>query len=90
MINIKYQVFISSAYTDLKAERNQVISAVLESGNIPVGMEAFAGTDKQENVIRNAISNSDIYIIILGSRYGSLMEKVVLALLNGNMIWPSH
>ncbi|RZK34297.1 MAG: DUF4062 domain-containing protein, partial [Hymenobacter sp.] len=36
MNRIKYQIFISSTYKDLKAERDQVIKACLEMGHIPV------------------------------------------------------
>ncbi len=44
----KYQVFVSSTYEDLKAERDQVIKAILEMGNIPVGMEMFSAADEQQ------------------------------------------
>ena len=37
----KYQVFISSTYTDLIEERGAAINTVLESYNFPVGMEHF-------------------------------------------------
>lgn len=38
----KYQIFVSSTYEDLKAERDLVIKAILEMGHIPVGMEMFS------------------------------------------------
>ena len=40
-MNVKYQIFVSSTYEDLKDERNEVIKACLNMGHIPVGMEMF-------------------------------------------------
>ncbi len=40
-MTVKYQIFVSSTYEDLKKERDQVIKASLEMGHIPVGMEMF-------------------------------------------------
>lgn len=37
----KYQVFISSTFNDLKAERMEAILSILDSENIPVCMELF-------------------------------------------------
>ena len=45
---VKYQVFVSSTYEDLKAEREVVVKAVLEMGHIPVGMEMFSAADQQQ------------------------------------------
>lgn len=68
----KYQVFISSTYTDLIEERQAVIEAVLNAEHIPAGMEAFKVSGKsQEDIIRRWIEESDIYVLILGPRYGS-------------------
>ena len=68
----KYQVFISSTYTDLIEERQAVIEAVLNAEHIPAGMEAFKVSGKsQEEIIRRWIEESDIYVLILGPRYGS-------------------
>jgi hypothetical protein len=45
---IKYQVFVSSTYGDLRDEREQVIKAILEMGHIPVGMEMFSAGDESQ------------------------------------------
>jgi Domain of unknown function (DUF4062) len=37
----RYQVLVSSAYADLKDERQAVIKTVIEAGYIPAGMELF-------------------------------------------------
>lgn len=69
----KFQVFISSTYLDLKEERQKVVEAVLNAGHIPAGMELFhAGDETQKELIEEWIEDSDIYVLILGGRYGSL------------------
>lgn len=72
----KYQVFISSTYTDLIDARNAAINTVLESYNFPVGMEMFgADNDEQWTIIKELIDSSDFYILIMGHRYGSISKK---------------
>lgn len=71
-MDVKYQVFISSTFTDLEAERRAAIEAVLNLRHIPVGMETFqASDDTQWDYIRQRIDESDYYIVIVGERYGS-------------------
>lgn len=72
MKQTKYQVFISSTYSDLEKEREGVIKAVLELYHIPIGMEMFSAEDEDQwEIIRRTIEVSDYYILILGLRYGS-------------------
>jgi len=74
--NKKLQVFISSTYLDLRDERQAAVEAVLAAGHIPAGMELFAaGDESQMNVIKRWINESDIYMLILGGRYGSIESK---------------
>lgn len=71
-MTIKYQVFISSTFVDLRDEREQVIRAVLEMGHIPVGMEMFsAADDEQWSIITRQIDEADYYALLLAHRYGS-------------------
>lgn len=71
----KYQVFVSSTYTDLIEERRAVIDAILGMEQFPVGMEMFsAANDDQWSVIQRTIDNSDYYVLILGQRYGSVIN----------------
>ena len=66
-------MFVSSTFTDLKEERQAAVEAILSSGNIPAGMELFsAGDESQMTVIKRWIDESDIYLLILGGRYGSI------------------
>lgn len=70
---IRYQVFLSSTYEDLRAERQEVTQAILEAGHFPSGMELFpASDDSQWELIKRVISESDYYVIILGGRYGNI------------------
>ena len=71
----KYQVFISSTYTDLVKDREKISKQILTLYHFPIGMEMFsAGDNDQWTVITNTIDKSDYYVIILGHRYGSLAE----------------
>ncbi len=72
----RLQVFISSTFTDLREERQAVVEAVLKAGHIPAGMELFsAGDESQMNIIKKWIDESDVYMLIVGGRYGSIEEK---------------
>jgi hypothetical protein len=72
----KLQIFVSSTYTDLRTERQAAVEAILTAGHIPAGMELFtAGDESQMSVIQRWIDESDIYLLILGGRYGSLEPK---------------
>jgi hypothetical protein len=72
----KLQVFISSTFIDLKEERQAAVEAILSSGHIPAGMELFsAGDESQMTVIERWIDESDVYLLILGGRYGSIDKK---------------
>jgi hypothetical protein len=76
----KFQVFVSSTYNDLQIERQAAVSAILKAGHIPAGMELFAAGDKsQMDVIRRWIDDSDIYMLILGGRYGSVEDTTGLS-----------
>src|SRR3712207_6374119 len=73
----KYQIFVSSTYEDLKAERDQVIRAVLEMGHIPVGMEMFSAADEEQwQIITRQIDQSDYYVVLVAHRYGSTVEGI--------------
>lgn len=75
-MDIKYQIFISSTYTDLKEARERITKAILSSYHIPIGMEMFnAGDDEQWEVIKKTIDVSDYYVLIIGHRYGSLTDE---------------
>lgn len=72
-MNKKLQVFISSTFLDLQNERQAAVEATLDANHIPAGMELFkAGNDDQWTTIKRWIDESDVYMLILGGRYGSI------------------
>jgi hypothetical protein len=68
----KLQVFISSTYTDLIEDRQAAVEGILDAGHIPAGMELFRGGKPQMQTIKKWIDKSDVYMLILGGRYGSI------------------
>lgn len=72
----KLQVFVSSTYLDLIEERQAAVEAILDAGHIPAGMELFkAGNESQLKTIYQWIDESDVYMLILGGRYGTVEPK---------------
>lgn len=72
----KYQVFISSTYKDLIEARSKVRDAILSMMHFPVGMEMFNAADEEQwEIIQETIDSSDYYVLILGQRYGSVIES---------------
>jgi hypothetical protein len=69
----KYQVFVSSTFHDLIDERQRVMSALLQTKCIPVGMELFpAASLDQFDMIKQIIDDCDYYMVIIAGRYGSI------------------
>lgn len=80
MNNKKYQVFISSTYSDLIEERKKVMDILLMADCIPAGMEAFVATDEEQfEVIKKVIDLCDYYVLIIGHRYGSVNSQTGLS-----------
>ena len=70
---VRYQIFVSSTYEDLREERQQATQAILEAGCFPAGMELFpASDDTQWELIKRVIEESDYYVVIVGGRYGNI------------------
>ncbi len=73
MSDKRYQVFISSTFTDLQEERRQVMQAVMNLDGIPAGMELFPAADEEQfEFIKKIIDDCDYYVIIIGGRYGQV------------------
>lgn len=98
----KYQIFISSTYTDLIDERRLIIDALLKIDFIPAGMEMFvASNTEQFKVITKVIDLCDYYLLIIGKRYGTINEEspaffasntftTALSLVSPQMIQPGR
>ena len=75
-ISKRLQVFVSSTYLDLIEERQAAVQAILEANHIPAGMELFTAGDKSQwEVIKHWIDQSDVFLLILGGRYGSIESE---------------
>jgi len=75
-MNKKFQIFISSTYEDLKEERKKVQDAILKIHHFPIGMEMFSAADEEQwEIIKETIDSSDYYVLIIGYRYGSVIEE---------------
>lgn len=71
----RYQVFVSSTYTDLADERAAVIQAILRMDHLPAGMEMFPSADESQwELIEQVIDQSDYYVVVVAGRYGSIID----------------
>jgi len=63
----KLQVFVSSTYKDLQAERAAAVGAILSAGHMPSGMEAFAaGNAGVWDTIKEWIDACDALMLVVG------------------------
>jgi hypothetical protein len=77
MDEVRYQVFVSSTFRDLKEEREKVLQAILELKAFPAGMELFpSADDEQFEFIKREIDSSDYYIVVIAGRYGSMRDGI--------------
>src|SRR5271167_3019111 len=69
----RYQVFVSSTF-DLQQERKAAVEAVFERGHLPIALERFSpANESDQEVIRLAMERSQVYLAVVGHRYGTLM-----------------
>jgi hypothetical protein len=74
-MEVKYQIFVSSTFSDLEEERRKVIEMIINMGHIPIGMEAFQASDStQWEYITRRIDECDYYVVIIAERYGSMQD----------------
>lgn len=73
----RYQVFISATYSDLREERAVVMQTLPGLGCLPTTLEQHNQSLGTMVAIRRQIDESDYYLLLLGSRYGSLMPSGV-------------
>ncbi len=72
-MDIRYQVFVSSTFSDLENERAEVIRTLLNMDCIPSGMELFPAVDEEQfEYIKRVIDDCDYYLLIIAGRYGTL------------------
>ena len=67
-----YSAFISSAFASLQDERKLVIDVLLDFRILPISMEHFTvSTSGEFSDLQDLIDDSDFFIMLMGSRYGS-------------------
>lgn len=72
----RYQVFLSSTYSDLQDERKKVIQTLMEMDCIPAVMEIFPAADEEQwEFIKKIIDDCDYYLLVIGGRYGTTAEE---------------
>ncbi len=77
-MNKRFQVFVSSTYSDLIEERKSISQTLLQLDCIPTGMELFPAIDEEQfEFIKKIIDDSDYYLLIIGGRYGTLTSEGV-------------
>ncbi|GEM_PF-6535266 len=68
----RYQVFVSSTFRDLKAERKGVRDVLTSMKCFVTGMEDFPAYDMEQfEYIKKEIDECDYYLLILADNYGS-------------------
>src|SRR5262245_26301470 len=71
----RLRVFVSSTMRDLRNERRAVCRRLAEFNFEPVNAEEWApGGDSSWGQIREEIEASDIFVLLLGDRYGWIPE----------------
>ena len=70
----RYQIFVSSTFRDLAAERKKAVEVIFDRGHIPIALEGFSARNAGDReVIESAIQDCQIYLLIVGHRYGELV-----------------
>jgi hypothetical protein len=76
----RFEVFVSSTYSDLREARQRVTMTLLECDAFPTGMEIFpAADDDAWTLIKQVIDQCDYYLLIIAGKYGSVDEKTGLS-----------
>lgn len=69
------KIFISSTYEDMQPYRAKAMDALRQLQQTPIVMEDFgANTEPSIETCRTRIQQSDIFVLIVGFKYGSLGE----------------
>ena len=72
----KLQVFVSSPFGGMRDYRRAVMEGVVRAGHIPILLENFSFSELEDiPVIVNALEDCQVYILILGHRYGSIVDE---------------
>jgi hypothetical protein len=73
--HVRYDVFLSSTWEDFKNTRPVITQALQKAGYVARGMEQFpAMNDEVFEYIKKVIDECSYYVVVSGSRYGSISE----------------
>ena len=72
-----YTVFVSSTFEDMRDIRAAVLGRLYSTEDfMPIGMENFMASDSNQlDYIRERLNDTDIYVLLLGGRYGTLTPR---------------
>ena len=73
----RYQVFVSATYSDLQPERRLLAQVLPALGCMPCGLDLNPSGISAWTSIKRLIDESDYYLLLVGSRYGSLSPSGV-------------
>lgn len=74
--NMTKKIFISSTYEDMKPYRAKAMEALRQLQQTAIVMEDFgANTEPSIEICREKIKQSDIFVLIVGFKYGSIGEE---------------
>lgn len=72
----RYEVFIGSPFTDLREIRQELLLTVLRAGHFPCGTELWAASpEPTTDVIKSYLDRCDIHVLVVGFRYGSMVNE---------------
>jgi hypothetical protein len=71
------RIFISSQFTGLQIEREDLLIGLLQKGFHPVCMEAFPASEDVWGTITERIDNCDLFVLIVGSLYGNTIPNAI-------------
>ena len=77
MVNKKrLEIFVASTIDDLKKAREVITQYILQAGHFAVLVENFyASIDSAKLLVEQAIENADIFVLVVGSRIGTLSDN---------------
>lgn len=71
-----WRIFVSSTYEDMIPYREAVSDALTSMDHLPIGMEHFVSSpDRPLDVCLTDVRRCQLYIILVGMRYGSIDEE---------------
>ena len=71
-----WRIFVSSTYEDMIPYREAVSEALTSIEQLPIGMKHFVSApDKPLDVCLTDVRRCQLYIVLVGMRYGSIDEE---------------